>query len=119
MKFKSYFLHMLEIYRIAGLVRKANQSHKFFSCVDSRAIVALWKNINLRNQRLEVIASVEDGAMKYAVQERQAVDQPHIEIEEASMSELVHMQIPITVSNSFTTSKFFGRNSDAKSTLYL
>lgn len=65
-----------------------------------RAIVALWNNINLSNQKMDVVASVEAGDMKYAVAERKADDhQPFLGIEEASMSELVHMQIPITVSN--------------------
>lgn len=53
---------------------------------------------------MDVLASVEAGDMKYTVAERQAdYHQPILEIEEASMSEVIHLQIPINVSNSFTT----------------
>lgn len=64
-----------------------------------RAIVALWKNRNLSlEQKMDIIANVEAGDMKYSVAERQADDrQPFLGIEDASMSEVVHMEIPITV----------------------
>lgn len=48
---------------------------------------------------MDIIANVEAGDMKYSVAERQADDrQPFLGIEDASMSEVVHMEIPITVS---------------------
>ena len=56
---------------------------------------------------MDVLASVEAGDMKYATAERQADDHRHfLGIEETSMSEVVHMQIPITVSNSCAAFKF-------------
>jgi hypothetical protein len=64
-----------------------------------RAIVALWKNKHLSfEQKMDIIASVEAGDMKYAVAERQADDrQPFLGIDEAPMSEVVRVEIPITV----------------------
>lgn len=51
---------------------------------------------------MDIIASVEAGDMKYSVAERQADDrQPFLGIEEAPMSEVVRMEIPITVRTCF------------------
>jgi hypothetical protein len=47
---------------------------------------------------MDIIASVEAGDMKYAVAERQADNtQPFLAVEEASMSEVISTEIPITV----------------------
>ncbi|KAG0620711.1 hypothetical protein M758_4G237500 [Ceratodon purpureus] len=85
-----------------GIDGKGRLKFQFLSFVRSgsafRAIVALWKNVSLSNHKMDVLASVEDGDMKYTVAERQADDhQPFLEIEEACMSEVIHMQIPINV----------------------
>lgn len=57
-------------------------------------------------QKMDIIASVEAGDMKYAVAERQADDsQPFLGIDEAPMSEVVRVEIPITVRQSSTTFK--------------
>jgi len=63
-----------------------------------RTIVALWKNRHLSpQQQMDIIASVEAGDMKYAVAERQADNtQPFLAVEEASMSEVLSTEIPIT-----------------------
>jgi hypothetical protein len=65
-----------------------------------RTIVALWKNRNLSpEQKLDIIASVEAGDMKYSVSERQKdINEPFLAIEEASMSEVVSRVITISVS---------------------
>lgn len=48
---------------------------------------------------MEIIASVEAGDMKYAVAERQADDNAaFLDVEEANMSEVTALEIPITVS---------------------
>ena len=62
--------------------------------------MALWKNRNLSTeQKLDIIASVEAGDMKYAVSERQKdINEPFLAVEEASMSEVVSRVIPISVS---------------------
>lgn len=66
----------------------------------ARTIVALWKSRNLSpEQKLDIIASVEAGDMKYSVSERQKDNkEPFLAIEEASMSEIVSRVIPISVS---------------------
>ncbi|KAG0591890.1 hypothetical protein KC19_1G209800 [Ceratodon purpureus] len=86
-----------------GIDGKGRLKFQFLSFVRSgtafRAIVALWKNRNLSfEQKMDIIASVEAGDMKYSVAERQADDrQPFLGIEEAPMSEVVRMETPITV----------------------
>lgn len=49
---------------------------------------------------MDIVASVVDGDMRYAVSERQAGDShPFLGFEETSMSEILSIEIPITVSN--------------------
>lgn len=66
--------------------------------LNRRTIVALWKNRNLSpEQRMDIVASVVDGDMRYAVAERQADDsQPFLGFEQTIMPEVLVIEIPIT-----------------------
>ncbi|CAK9278846.1 unnamed protein product [Sphagnum jensenii] len=85
-----------------GIDGRGRLKFQFLSFVRSgtafRTIVALWKNRHLSpQQQMDIIASVEAGDMKYAVAERQADNtQPFLAVEEASMSEVISTEIPIT-----------------------
>jgi len=85
-----------------GIDGRGRLKFQFLSFVRSgtafRTIIALWKNRHLSpQQQMDIIASVEAGDMKYAVAERQADNtQPFLAVEEASMSEVISTEIPIT-----------------------
>lgn len=56
---------------------------------------------------MDIVASVVDGDMRYAVAERQADDsQPFLGFEQTIMPEVLVIEIPITVSN-LANSYFF------------
>lgn len=63
-----------------------------------KTIVALWKNRNLSpEQRMDIVASVVDGDMRYAVSERQADESHRFEgFEELRMSQILSLEIPVT-----------------------